>query len=517
MVRLRMPSNLFNVFTARLRTGALLLLGILLTAENCFSQQEFPYVAYVVKDGAHARSGPDQRHYPTQQLPQGFAVEVYRHDEGGWCAIRPPEGSFSWISSHEVRPAGDNIAEVIAEVATPRVGSTLSPSRTAVQVLLPRGELVQMHEAITDGAADWFPIAAPTGEFRWIEASSLARQVPLEINAPAEPNKAWPQSVEIQENQTAPAVQPDSHLQQTNAFEHLLHAPSTGHPQNGIASTVQHAPSDQLEIVAGTPADLQLAQFQHTAHQSPTAPNLFTGSEISNVSAQGIIQPNPPRVRFDGSSPSAGPLTMGTTSERVQELELLLSQSVTQPPPTWNLDPLAGEAQSLLAVAETPQDRTQLRAFLDRIARFQGVHSRYTQSGPPQPRETELTSPTSRPPVDPIADIVHDVRQRVREDFSGGANRGRKQTASAPIDEPLYDAVGMLKEVVSRKEKAPRYALVNTKGNVVSFVTPTPELNLQPYIGRHVGVQGTRGFMTDYRRAHVTASRITPVSDSLRR
>jgi hypothetical protein len=115
--------------------------------------------------------------------------------------------------------------------------------------------------------------------------------------------------------------------------------------------------------------------------------------------------------------------------------------------------------------------------------------------------------------VDPVGELVQNVRQRVREDFA----EAREESVGSSIDEPLYDAVGLLKPVVSRRNGAPQYALVDGKGDVVSFVTPTPDLNLKPYIGRRIGVNGSRGFMTDFRRAHVTAGRVTPVDAPLRR
>jgi hypothetical protein len=34
-------------------------------------------------------------------------------------------------------------------------------------------------------------------------------------------------------------------------------------------------------------------------------------------------------------------------------------------------------------------------------------------------------------------------------------------------------------------------------------------VNLQSYVGQRIGVLGNRGFMPEYRRAHVTASRVT--------
>ena len=37
-----------------------------------------------------------------------------------------------------------------------------------------------------------------------------------------------------------------------------------------------------------------------------------------------------------------------------------------------------------------------------------------------------------------------------------------------------YDAVGVLRPVVSRRPGAPQFALVNAQGQVVTFVTPAP-------------------------------------------
>jgi hypothetical protein len=93
---------------------------------------------------------------------------------------------------------------------------------------------------------------------------------------------------------------------------------------------------------------------------------------------------------------------------------------------------------------------------------------------------------------------------------------GQTASAGAPAaTEALYDAVGTLKPVVSRRDKAPHYALVDDHGDVVTFVTAAADVNLQPYVGKRIGVRGSRGFMPEYRRAHVTASRVTPLEEKL--
>jgi len=59
------------------------------------------------------------------------------------------------------------------------------------------------------------------------------------------------------------------------------------------------------------------------------------------------------------------------------------------------------------------------------------------------------------------------------------------------------------------KEFCDPFALVDEAGNVASFVTPAPGLNLQPYVGQKVGMVGTRGFMQELRKPHVMAKRVS--------
>ena len=73
-------------------------------------EQTFPYTAYVTADDVYVRSGPGQSYYPTDKLKPGQQVEVYRHDPGGWYAIKPPEGSFTWVSGRYLKPEDGMVA-----------------------------------------------------------------------------------------------------------------------------------------------------------------------------------------------------------------------------------------------------------------------------------------------------------------------------------------------------------------------------------------------------------------------
>ena len=118
------------------------------------AEPTFPYKAYVTADDVYVRSGPGENYYPTDKLKAGTEVEVYRHDPGGWFAIRPPKDSFSWVSSRHLQLDGNNLATVTDERVAARVGSRMSDTRDVIQVRLHKGEVVEVLEPRRNGHAD---------------------------------------------------------------------------------------------------------------------------------------------------------------------------------------------------------------------------------------------------------------------------------------------------------------------------------------------------------------------------
>ena len=143
-----------------------------LTASTSRGEQVFPYKAFITADDVYVRSGPGQSYYPTDKLKASQEVEVYRHDPGGWYAIRPPEASFSWVSGRFLKPGVDNLAVVTEDRVAARVGSRFSDIREVIQVRLHQAEVVEVLEAKRSGSGPgttpWYKIAPPSGEFRWV-------------------------------------------------------------------------------------------------------------------------------------------------------------------------------------------------------------------------------------------------------------------------------------------------------------------------------------------------------------
>lgn len=163
----------------------LVMLAASVHATLLFAEEpQFPYVAYVTADDVYVRSGPGQNYYPTEKLPAGAEVEVYRHDPGGWYAIRPPEGSFSWVSTRYLSAGDANLAIVNGENVAARVGSQFSDIKDIIQVRLDKAEVVEVlgTELDESGARRWYKIAPPSGEFRWVSGRYVDRKpVPVGV------------------------------------------------------------------------------------------------------------------------------------------------------------------------------------------------------------------------------------------------------------------------------------------------------------------------------------------------
>jgi SH3-like domain-containing protein len=155
----------------------------LLVCLQAAAQQTFPYTTIVASDDVYVRSGPGQNYYPTEKLRRGQSVEVYRHDPGGWCAIRPVEGSYSWVSGRFIKPIDDHVGVIVEDGVSSRVGSHFSDNRDVIQVRLQNGEEVAILESPQQnsrGRDSWYKIAPPSGEFRWVSAKFLDANYPLE-------------------------------------------------------------------------------------------------------------------------------------------------------------------------------------------------------------------------------------------------------------------------------------------------------------------------------------------------
>lgn len=141
---------------------------------------EFPYQAIVRNEGTEIFSGPAAVHYATDRIGQGEIVQVYRHDPGGWCAIRPNPGSFSLIPAGAAEIVSEGIGTVLQDNTQAWVGTRLgSVEKPLWQIKLKAGEEIEILGEASWPSPDghstiWYQIAPPAGEFRWVRLADLS-------------------------------------------------------------------------------------------------------------------------------------------------------------------------------------------------------------------------------------------------------------------------------------------------------------------------------------------------------
>lgn len=401
--------------------------GLILVASASAEETKFPYTAYVVTDELYVRSGPGQTYYPTDKLTRGQAVEVYRHDPGGWLAIRPVEGSFCWVHARYLEPKGDGLAEVTADGVSCRIGSRLSDVRDIIGVRLKKGEIVELLDENQLRRGDgWCRISPPAGDFRWVYGKY---------------------------------VSPD-------------------YPHNGLSKP----PSGVRAEDAPTPVP-------------PNPPSNNAASSGVGVSATGVAPVGTSRAEDFRAA--------------IESLDLELAIVVAEEPALWNLEPLRRRAEELLERAPGPVERGHVRVLLGKIERFEGIRQRYQS-----------------------IEFARDEAERARRLLSG-VGQGTINTtgtiatappglASAPIGtlsttnigaSERFDGMGRLAELRSSRLGAPRYVLVNERGKILYYVSPAPGVNLRHYLGKQVGVTGTREFLSERNATMLIAKHITPLEN----
>lgn len=217
------------------------------------------------------------------------------------------------------------------------------------------------------------------------------------------------------------------------------------------------------------------------------------GTQQDPGPAPQVVEAEAPSSASPATPPSATPPTSAATAppnpstspagasfeQQIDWLEIQLSRRLVGPPNLWVFDDLEREAAALLSRATTPEQTATLRALGERMSRFRATAVRFQ-------------SMQSSGNLDP---------------------RGVAATPRAPQGQ--YDAVGILRPVVSKVGNAPPYALVDDRGEVITFVTPSPSINMQQYLGQRVGVSGTRSYLPNYRRRNIQTARVEPTQSPM--
>ncbi len=302
--------------------------GVLL-ASPASGERIFPYKAFISADDVYVRSGPGQSYYPTDKLKAGHKVEVYRHDPGGWYAIKPPKDSFAWVSGRYLTGGADNLAVVHTEHVAARVGSRFSDIREVIQVRLHKGEVVEVLDAKKTGSGarrkTWYKIAPPSGEFRWVFGKYVDPDYPADG------------------------------VRQTHAAENHNTENRTAEAERAPAAANGDFPVDQ--------------------HQAEPAAFVRQSADLRET-------PDPveePAAAVASDDEPFGPRALSPEQYQaeLEEIDLELSTMVVEEPTVWSFDELRRRARSLQAIAETAVERGRARLLVGKITRFTDIKRRH--------------------------------------------------------------------------------------------------------------------------------------------
>jgi hypothetical protein len=136
------------------------------------------YDAEVKGNNLFAYAGPGSNFYPTSILKSGQIITVAGPVKEGWLPILPPPESFSWIPADNVKENRDGSGLITQDATRIFLGSTLSDARQVHQVVLNKGDVVQIidEQQLNDraSAGRWFKILPPASERRYIPAESIS-------------------------------------------------------------------------------------------------------------------------------------------------------------------------------------------------------------------------------------------------------------------------------------------------------------------------------------------------------
>lgn len=368
---------------------------------------------------------------------------------------------------------------------------------------LAQGDVVEVYKEKTSG---WLAIRPPVNSFSWVASRELKKRddglaeivrddVASRIGSRLN-DKHNAAQVRLKKGELVEVLDEDQ-LGDETWFKIVPPAGEFRWIQASLVERIGPVQTASAEVAVPAAPDAKVA-----VATEPAAPPLISNTQPPSAAPQATPSRLPPPAPAAPAAaapvapvapPPAGPVA-DDLSRSLSEIETRLSRMVSAPVNLWNTERLERDTAQLMSRAKTPAERDAVQVTMNKISRFSQIAHRAN----PSAATVAQATPASQMPATTQTPIA--------------AQQG---VAAAVAPGGPYDAMGILRPVVSRRPGAPQFALVDDRGQVLSFVTPTPDVNLQPYLGQRVGVIGNKGYIAEFNRSHVTAARITPLTDRI--
>ena len=442
--------------------------------------QNFPYIAQVVEDETAVYSSPGDERYETQKLKAGDNVEVYQVNPDGWAAVRPPIGSFSWVSGSYLDIGLDNIGTVQSDQLSSRIGSQFGDMCKTVQIQLKKGEKVVLLDRVetpeNEASPIWYKIVPPAGEFRWIQIDAVVSQ------SQQKPNLNNNQILQVNYR----ADQPDGLEFQSPVSETIVPGQPNGNPSRS-------------------------RQIYNPAIASA---NLDMGRDFRQSRVPMSQQP---------------PLPSDPYQRALMQLNQEVRNVLRNPTEDWVFDALIQKCKTMYdaAPSEAEKIRTyQLIGILEKTRNTRKINAyrrqqAQTKSGGKMTQQSLQASVARQVPPNvngnnvPKPNYPPSHPQNTLQPSATQANYVQRDHISNP-NSP-FKVVGRLGRYSQRPQGYPPYAVVDESEQVVALITPQPGVDLNQYINKNVGINGASGMYVDpttgQRIPHVGASSVFKLDD----
>jgi hypothetical protein len=452
-------------------------------------------------EDVYARSGPgEKRFYPTLKLTNGQRVTVVRIDPGGWYMIEPPEGSFSWLPAQNVEANGQQ-GTVTENFSVVRVGAFQGNQRDVEQVRLNKGDTVeildeQVLETEKAGKAvkeKWYRIKPPRGEFRWVKGSFL-----VELNPDGTPKVVGPKH--------QPAAKPTA---EENSPTAKSHAPKSGdQAQDGDSHT------------AASPVpreDGNAPLVEHRPLKKPVEdesyPELGAG------------------IGLGTRSPAIG---QSTIRRELQAIDQKIKQIKELPESQWDFSAIEPELLALRQATQGTSTLPMIELRIRALQRDQLIQRNAVEMAIRDQRQPSFTSMLPNRPVDRNG-VPLDPRSGVFRTQSPNAPNPSNAAGNVPgndVNAPgsegesvqfpqrapqpspggsRFQGAGIVARVRNPAPQVPRYVLIKPTGQLLCYLDTDPGLNLEPYVGQSMGINGPRGFDGQLKADRMKVQKLTPV------
>lgn len=465
--------------------------SLLMLAPASAQIRKFPYEGVVESDSAYVRSGPGKQFYPTARLDRGTRVTVHRHDPGGWYMVAALPSSFSWVRAEYVKKEGNGRGLITENNVVVRVGSSFGDeTREVEQVRLSRNDQVEILEEksleTSSGPKSYYKISPPAGEYRWISGKFVT---PVDQIAKKQ-NK--------QQNNRDPFAVP------------------SGAKQPKLEKAPETPPEKRPENIAQNP------------------PNVFESSQSESSGEQAVRRRGP------------DPAVLSAQRNRLENLDREFRDMVNGRTQDWSFTQLEQGYRQLQEDAALPALANQIDLRFAAIERYREIKKEFddlmrltsetkardarlmsiqkqqsapapknqptpVEEGPlvPQPdpgaqRPENNRGPVQLPGVEPVPGNIPQNRQA-----PPSGNRPAQPRRSRRV--PQFDGAGIVQRAATAGTGTPAYVLITPQGRVLAYLQPVQGLDLEPYVGKAMGIIGQRSYQPELRLDRIIVRSLTPV------